>query len=133
MSFMKSKPSMEVRFSTKMTCFLELAAERDVRQQLTDGLGALGRAVTVLILRNFFRDGQCVLAHRPEGGGKVFGSVIVHSVYSSARLLNSTVGSGAYRMTHPEEFTDTDPRAMEVWLDLQRRMPAGEKLAVAVD
>ena len=36
-------------------------------------------------------------------------------------------------MTHPEEFTDTDPRAMEVWLDLQRQMPAGEKLAVVLD
>jgi hypothetical protein len=35
-------------------------------------------------------------------------------------------------MTHPEEFTDTDPRAMEVWLELMRRMPAGEKLAVAL-
>lgn len=36
-------------------------------------------------------------------------------------------------MTHPEEFSDTDPRAMEVWLDLQRRMPAGEKLAVVLN
>ena len=36
-------------------------------------------------------------------------------------------------MMHPEEFTDTDPRAMEVWLDLMRRMPAGEKLAVALN
>ena len=35
-------------------------------------------------------------------------------------------------MTHPEEFTDTDPRAMEVWLDLMRHMPAGEKLAVVL-
>jgi hypothetical protein len=35
-------------------------------------------------------------------------------------------------MTHPEEFTDTDPRAMEVWLDLQRRMSAGEKFAVVL-
>jgi hypothetical protein len=29
-------------------------------------------------------------------------------------------------MTHPEEFTYTDPRAMEVWLELMRRMPAGK-------
>lgn len=36
-------------------------------------------------------------------------------------------------MTHPEEFTDTDPRAMRVWLDLQRRMPAGEKLALVLN
>jgi len=35
-------------------------------------------------------------------------------------------------MTHPEEFTDTDPRAMEVWLELLRKMPAGEKLAVVL-
>ena len=35
-------------------------------------------------------------------------------------------------MMHPEEFTDTDPRAMEVWLDLLRQMPAGEKLAVVL-
>jgi len=25
-------------------------------------------------------------------------------------------------MTDPEEFTDTDPRTMEVWLYLQRRI-----------
>jgi hypothetical protein len=35
-------------------------------------------------------------------------------------------------MPHPEEFTDTDPRAMEVWLDIQRRMTAGEKLAATL-
>jgi hypothetical protein len=35
-------------------------------------------------------------------------------------------------MTHPEEFTDTDPRAMEFWLELLRQMPAGEKLAVVL-
>jgi hypothetical protein len=35
-------------------------------------------------------------------------------------------------MTHTEEFTDTDPRAMEVWLELLRQMPAGEKLAVVL-
>ena len=29
----------------------------------------------------------------------------------------------------PPELTDTDPRAMQVWLDVQRRMSAGEKLA----
>jgi hypothetical protein len=34
---------------------------------------------------------------------------------------------------HPEEFTDTDPRAMEVWLDVQRRMPPGEKIAAVLD
>jgi hypothetical protein len=35
-------------------------------------------------------------------------------------------------MQHPQEFTDTDPRAMEVWLDLQRRMTSGEKLAATL-
>ena len=29
---------------------------------------------------------------------------------------------------HPEEFTDTDPRAMEVWLDLLRAKSPGEKI-----
>ena len=32
-------------------------------------------------------------------------------------------------MNHPQEYTDTDPRAMEVWLDLLRKMDPGEKLA----
>jgi hypothetical protein len=35
-------------------------------------------------------------------------------------------------MEHPEPYSDTDPRAMEVWLDLQRRMPAGEKIAAVL-
>jgi predicted RNA-binding Zn ribbon-like protein len=35
-------------------------------------------------------------------------------------------------MTHPEEFTDTDPRAMEVWLDLLRQKPPGERLATTL-
>ena len=34
---------------------------------------------------------------------------------------------------HPPEFTDTDPRAMEVWIDLLGRMPPGEKLAAVLD
>jgi len=34
---------------------------------------------------------------------------------------------------HPPEFTDTDPRAMEVWLDSMRRMTPGERLATALD
>lgn len=33
---------------------------------------------------------------------------------------------------HPPEFTDTDPRAMEVWVDLLRRMTPGEKLAASL-
>ena len=36
-------------------------------------------------------------------------------------------------MKHPPEFTDTDPRAMEVWLDLLRRMTPGERIAAALD
>ncbi len=35
-------------------------------------------------------------------------------------------------MTHPPEFTDTDPRAMEVWLDLLRRKTPGERLSAAL-
>jgi len=35
-------------------------------------------------------------------------------------------------MRHPAEFTDTDPRALEVWLELQRSMPAGDKLAAVL-
>jgi hypothetical protein len=31
-------------------------------------------------------------------------------------------------MEHPQPYSDTDPRAMEVWLDLLRRMPAGKKI-----
>ena len=31
-------------------------------------------------------------------------------------------------MRHAEDFADTDPRALEVWLSLQRRMSMGEKL-----
>ncbi len=35
-------------------------------------------------------------------------------------------------MVHPQPYSDTDPRAMEVWLDLQRRMPAGDKIAAVL-
>jgi hypothetical protein len=31
-------------------------------------------------------------------------------------------------MEHPQPYSDTDPRAMEVWLDLLQRMPAGKKI-----
>jgi hypothetical protein len=34
---------------------------------------------------------------------------------------------------HPPEFSDTDPQAMEVWLDLLRRMTPGEKLAATLN
>jgi hypothetical protein len=34
-------------------------------------------------------------------------------------------------VVHPEEFTDTDPRAMEVWLDLLRKKTPGERLTAA--
>ena len=33
---------------------------------------------------------------------------------------------------HPEEYTDTDPRAMEVWLDLLRRKTPGERLGTTL-
>jgi hypothetical protein len=32
-------------------------------------------------------------------------------------------------MEHPQPYSDTDPRAMEVWLDLHRKKPLGEKIA----
>lgn len=32
-------------------------------------------------------------------------------------------------MRHPDEFADTDPRALEVFLDIQRRMKPAEKVA----
>jgi hypothetical protein len=35
-------------------------------------------------------------------------------------------------MKYPQPYSDTDPRAMEVWLDIQRRMPPGEKLAAVL-
>ena len=36
-------------------------------------------------------------------------------------------------MLHPPEYGDTDPRAMEVWLNLQRRKTPGEKLALVIE
>jgi len=35
-------------------------------------------------------------------------------------------------MTHPDEFTDTDPRTLEVWLDLLRQKTPGERLATSL-
>jgi hypothetical protein len=35
-------------------------------------------------------------------------------------------------MTHPEEFTDTDPRTLEVWLELLRQKAPGERLATTL-
>ena len=34
--------------------------------------------------------------------------------------------------SHPREYTDTDPAVMEVWLDLLRNKPLGEKLAMTL-
>ena len=34
---------------------------------------------------------------------------------------------------HPEEFTDTDPRAMEVWLRLLREKTPGERMMMAFE
>lgn len=33
----------------------------------------------------------------------------------------------------PDEFADTDPRAMEVWLGLLRRKTPGERIAMAFE
>ena len=34
--------------------------------------------------------------------------------------------------SHAQDYTDTDPKAMEVWLDLLRKMTPGEKIAAAL-
>ncbi len=34
-------------------------------------------------------------------------------------------------MLHPPEFTDTDPRALEVWMNLLRSKTPGERIAMA--
>ena len=34
-------------------------------------------------------------------------------------------------MTHPPEFTDTDPKAMEAWVESLRRKTPGERLGIA--
>ena len=36
-------------------------------------------------------------------------------------------------MRHAEEFTDTDPRVLDAWLSLQRRMSMGEKLLAVLE
>ena len=36
-------------------------------------------------------------------------------------------------MRHPEEYTDTDPRTMEVWLDLLRKKTPGERIEAALE
>jgi hypothetical protein len=35
-------------------------------------------------------------------------------------------------MTHPEEFTDTSPEAMEVWIKILRSKAPGERMAMAL-
>jgi hypothetical protein len=35
--------------------------------------------------------------------------------------------------SHPQEFRDTDPRAMEAWLGVLRNKTPGERLASALD
>jgi hypothetical protein len=34
---------------------------------------------------------------------------------------------------HPTEFSDTDPRVMEVWTELLRRKTPGERIAIAFE
>jgi len=36
-------------------------------------------------------------------------------------------------MKHPLQFADTDPRALEVWLEVLRRMTPGERIAATLD
>jgi hypothetical protein len=35
-------------------------------------------------------------------------------------------------MIHAEEYTDTDPRVMQKWIEIQREMPVGKKLAAVL-
>jgi hypothetical protein len=35
-------------------------------------------------------------------------------------------------MTHPEEFTDTSPEAMEVWIKILQSKKPGERMAMAL-
>jgi hypothetical protein len=34
---------------------------------------------------------------------------------------------------HPEEFADTDPRAMEIWMGMLRSKTPGERIAMAFE
>ena len=34
---------------------------------------------------------------------------------------------------HPAEFSDTDPRAMEAWLEILRNKTAGERIDIALN
>jgi hypothetical protein len=36
-------------------------------------------------------------------------------------------------MEHPQPYSDTDPRAMEVWIDLIRKRSPGQKIADTLD
>ncbi len=36
-------------------------------------------------------------------------------------------------MTHPDEFTDTDPRVMDVWMTLLRSKTPGERMTIAFE
>lgn len=36
-------------------------------------------------------------------------------------------------MAHPAEFTDTDPRAMDAWIEILRSKTPGEKLLMALN
>jgi hypothetical protein len=33
---------------------------------------------------------------------------------------------------HPEEYTDTDPKVMDAWVEIQRRMSPGDKLGAVL-
>jgi len=35
--------------------------------------------------------------------------------------------------SHPSEFTDTDPRALEIWLGILRAKNPGERIAIAFE
>src|SRR6266853_5795305 len=57
----------------------------------------------------------------PQGGE-------LSNKYENRTALNTAPDRIHHRVAHPQEFTDTDPRALEVWLDLLRAMTLGERL-----
>jgi hypothetical protein len=70
-------------------------------------------------------------ARKTERGGCLLDShECVHAPF--AGLLESTVSRTDATMIHPEEYTDTDPRAMKVWLDLLRQKTPGERIDMAL-
>src|SRR5205823_12903876 len=99
----------------------ETVVIRDMDQHLRDGAKVLGGAEGVLFFRDLFGDFDGVIADGSKTGGDFFGSVVGHEDIVAGGMMGV--------VKHAPPYSDTDPKAMEVWLDLQRRMSPGEKLA----